>query len=234
MKKIISVVFILCIVLLCCGCENANSDVYEQTTQVSESTTQDVYEINSTVIYIASDVADIKCPMLVGESKDYSKANAIIRQELIEQINILSDGDLTEVAVDLDYAVTRKEADLVCFLFEGTFMRTGAAHGLNVAFAVNLSLSTQQIIDSQSQLPADGVFIERFRESLKDMETPDRFTKDQWDSVVAQIDQYSDREILDAVKNTAKNIIAIYPDSIVVIFPVPHPVGDYVKIQLCI
>ena len=119
---------------------------------------------------------------------------------------------------------------LLCILFEGVISAKEAAHPTDIAFSVCVSLKEEQIIDPTTLFEMGPEFFNTFREQLPIQNHNDRFDDAQWETVVSYINSYSNDELTQMICANPQETLAIQAEGIVVLFPVPRTIGDYVKI----
>ncbi len=203
--------------------ERANNTGAAQTSTYEIKTEQD------TASYEGSKIA---YPFLISNSVNVDKVNELIRQELDSYITALIADCLDGTTFELDYSITFESNEMICIFFEGMRLNKQAAHPTNIAFSVIVSLQEQQIIAHDTLITVDGTFVQALRHTLASGDTSGMFADEHWPAVAEYINGYTDNEIAEKIRTDLRSTTALTENGVLVLFPVPHAIGDYVKITV--
>ena len=219
------------LLICCCSCTklSLSEPIRDFTTGANEKNGYEIISVSDNSSYGRN---SLNYPALISDSLNYDNINLNIKQKVFLQINELAESDFTDTVIELEYTITHSDRDIVCFLFEGVFSREGAANDINFAFSLCIALDEQEIIDICTLFALNSDFVDEFRKELLQAECPERFTTEQWSSVVDYINAFSDEEIMERISSDPEEMVAFYPDAVVILFPVPSAAGDYVKISV--
>lgn len=190
------------------------------------------YELQRALERMTDGQFEIPCPRLQSDSQDYSAANDLIRQETETCLNKLLEWDVEGVTIALDYTVTYADDASVCVLFEGSISREGAIHPVNIAFPVCVSLRDVCVMDPSEFVKMDESFWDEFREQLAAQNDGARFSEEQWSEIVAYVNGYSNEELKDMISSRAPGGLVLAEESVIVLLPVPHAIGDNIKVTV--
>ena len=225
MKKIITLCLITFLLLNCVGC----SKNYEDNTQTGNSTVY-LFDIKPVVSNDINDASQIIYPRFVGNSTNWETVNKLIKQETEKQLKEMLTENYLNAVIKLDYTISFESDYLVCFLFEGMVSIENTAHPTNIAFSVCLSLTEPKILDPLTLVETDEEFFRTMRENVAINQNADRFSNEQWEGVAKYINAYSNEEIEEIIKTDSSKTLAVQPNGVLVLFPVPYALGDYIKI----
>ena len=166
-----------------------------------------------------------------GTEKDIV-VNASIHEEIISRLSELFGEDYSSVIRALDYSITFQSEEYICILFEGIAFNDGAAHPHNFAFSLVVSLSKSTLIDIATLLKIDDEFVLAFRKQLEANANPSRFSDEDWKGVSDYISSFSNMELHRILSSNSGTVFAMLTDGVVVLFPVPYAIGDYVKVNV--
>lgn len=225
MKNIVTLCLIVFLLLNCVGC----SENYEDYTQAGNGTVYS-FDIKSVISNDVNAASQIIYPKLVGNSANLEAVNEMIMQETEMQLKEILAEEYLNAVIKLDYTILFENDYLICFLFEGMFLTENSAHPTNIAFSVCLSLVEAEILDPLTLVETDEEFFRTMRENLGINQNADRFSNEQWEIVAKYIDAYSNDEIEEIIKTDSSKTLAVQPNGVLVLLPVPHALGDYIKI----
>ena len=189
------------------------------------------YEITTATLPYLDTGAVMQCPQIQSETLDAEAVNACIAAEMEGQLEQLLGDGAGYAAVSLDHTVTFANADMLCLLFEGQLSQAEAIHPINVAFPVCVSLADVTIVQPSSLIETNSDFWTSFRAQLAAQGGGERFSETEWAEIVAYVNAYSDAE-LEHMLSTSDAGVALGEESVIVLLPVPHPVGDYLKVEV--
>lgn len=217
MKKRVLLFIVLLVSLGGFGCTPANNN---------EKAEYEIKAITTDVLYPGL----VTCPRLVGNDDFIEQVNSLILQSVNSELNEILEDSLPNVILDIGYSVSFQSEELICFLFEGTLNDENAAHPSNVAFSISISLTDKKLINISSLFEMNETFVQAFRAQLNTVADHDRFSENDWEKVSSYIENFSDEEIMNILLKEPEKTLAIQDGGIIVLFPVPHAIGDYVKI----
>lgn len=177
------------------------------------------------------DASEVTCPQIRSETVDWAVINACITEETGRCLTQLLHGDAAEARVSLDYTVTFSDADMLCILYEGYISQAQAVHPTYTAFPVCISIPNATVAEPSSLVETDDDFWTEFRARLGEQNNP-RFSQDQWAEIVDYINAFSDDELQKMLSSAETDYMALCPETVIVLVPVPHTIGDYVKIEV--
>ena len=119
----------------------------------------------------------------------------------------------------------------VCFLFEGLLYRESAAHPINVGFSICASLKETKLVSTKSFFTIDKNFVDSFLSQIKEQPADSKFSESEWSQITDYIEHYSNSDMLQILQSE-ECVFALEKDGVVVLFPVPHAIGDYLKISI--
>lgn len=191
---------------------------------------------NSYVIEAALDCdafsGEVSYPKIVDGSGAYESINSEIKEFVYSYLGNAIGTEQAEVTVDISYSITINNNDLICFLFEGTLMDKKAAHPTNVAFSVLISLVSKEIVEPLDYFKMDEAFFEEYRKQLLKNQNQNRFSDENWEQISGYLNNFSNEEVQNILLKNAPSSLALIPDGVIVLFPVPHAIGDYVALEI--
>lgn len=227
MKKTVILVLITLVSLVLSACQSDGNDSSMYTTTNASAT--DVTQNKTYTIETKVDNDEkraIEYPQLNGQSEEYASINSLLYSE----IKIwLKDEMAHDATIDVRYSVTLCNETYFCVLFEGDVIAPNAAHTTKVVKSVCVSLAGRVIIDPLDIVRIDKVFVERFKNQLNNATDKERFTDEQWESVIAYFYTFSNEEL---IKKIVNGEVALIEDGVLVCMEVPHAIGDYIKVSV--
>lgn len=223
-------ILLVVILILCCGC---TSVVNSNQNQVQNE--GDIASLNyniSTIVYDKENAKiKVEYPQIDGQMPHLQNINDIIKQELKEQLEIIAANNFENLDIQVRFTSTFKSNSLVCFLFEGKIYRDGAAHPINVGFSICISLKETKIVAPKAFIKVESALAKEFLSQLEKQPVDSRFSENEWGQVVEYIKQHSNAEILH-IMQSEECVFALGDSNLVVLFPLPHAVGDYLKVSI--
>lgn len=171
-------------------------------------------------------------PQLIGGDEQYTKVNQLIEATVDSQLASIIGEDYSAHNITLAYQIPLQVNERIGILFEGVVTQAGAAHPSDIAFAIMISIPEAKLIPRDDILKIDIDFLENFKNQLSVNADPSRFSDEQWAEVAQYILSFSDEDLLRKLKETEYSVIVTDQDEVIVIFPVPHVIGDYIKIMV--
>lgn len=228
---------LVCIIIILTSCAYSGDRNHPKTdapnlTETGVKETVCSYEIQTVIDDTTYKNSTIKYPNITEEDADFSQVNKLIRDSVLQNISDIIGEDTKDTAITLNYSGVLINENLFGALFEGSVLKTSAAHPTNFAFSVHVSIKNEQVVDPLMLFEITPDFIRIFREQLHTQADADRFDKNQWKSVVAYLDSYSDDEIVEIIRTNTKETLSLQDSGVTVMFPVPHAIGDYIKISV--
>jgi hypothetical protein len=221
MKKPFSFGLLLLFLFFCMGCNASSGNVHTEPGKL--------YEIRKTSV---ENAGNIYYPELVSTSIDTNQINASIKEALLAYLkeNVADYGQ--DAVVSLDFSTPSHNGTLLCVLFEGTVVYPSAAHPTNLAFSVCVRIADGASICPTTLFQMDNDFFAAFRERLAVNPAPDQYDAVQWEQIAAYIGAYTNGDIEMLLNANPQGTLAIAEEGVTVLFPVPHAIGDYIKIPV--
>ena len=154
----------------------------------------------------------------------YSSVNELISQEVQNNLSAVCGNN---VAVELGFFVTYSSNDLICLMFEGN---TNAAE--NTAFCLNISIENAGIVDPTDYFTIDSAFVEAFLTQLKTQPPNCRFTDEEWEVILAEMEEFTQEEILETFRLDPTHMMVLENNAVTVLFPINHATVDYIKVTV--
>ena len=199
----------------------------EKQTEPSEASAYSIQTVVDEKTYPASSVA---YPQLHSSTLDFTAVNMLIKQTLMSKVDTIFADSAENSTVTLSYTVCLQDEEYFCVLFEGLFSNNDVAYPTNLGFPICISLLENRIIDPTAIFSLDENFVAAFRKALLNKQNTERFDDEQWQIVASYIGSFTDEEILDKISADPFNTLALQTDGVIVLFPVIHALGDYVKV----
>lgn len=212
------IVFILLICVFCLiGCEDIPSEAGMS------------YEI-ITIEDIETYAGKVCFPQFASAFADYSSMNKLLEKFVYEYLNQLLEEAELNSTIQIDYEITLSSNELLCILFEGELSSEFSAHPTNFSFSICFSPENNVAIDPKTLFEPTTQWLSSFREQLKTNQAPTRFSDEDWEIVSTYINGFPDEEILELLYSDLSKTVVFCENGIIVLFPVPHALGDYIKI----
>lgn len=218
---LLSLLVVLCII--CCNIL-IKSDISDNSENGNFSSESELYKVKTVSRNNGS--IELEYPELIGDNSEYSVANSLIISILEEKLENMEH----IVFGNVKYMITYQSEELVCILFEGELSGNDAPHSTNVVFPVCISLKENKEISQNQFFSLNNNFLKLFREQLKTNPDEQRFTNEEWSNISSYITAYSNEELQKIISYPESTNFILANDSIIVLFPVPHAIGDYLKI----
>lgn len=228
MKKIVILMLITLVSLLLSACQSDANNTSTYTT--TNTSTTDVMQNQSS--YTIKTVVDndesrlIEYPQLNGQNEEYTLVNSLLRSEMEDW---LKDEVVDDAIINVRCSVTLCDETYFCVLFEGDVVAPNAAHPISVVKVVCFSLMDGVIIDPFDIVEINEAFVDNFKNQLNNATDTERFTDEQWESVVAYFHSFSNEELMKKIVNGE---VALIEDGTLVCIEVPHAIGDYIKVSV--
>ena len=195
MKKLLVLGLMVLVLSIMLGCQ---SDANDTSLVESQSDAKDT-SIDATTDTPATDVTEpqasytvetakfsdgkivIEYPQLKGQGEVYTAINSLISSEVE---NWFKEEAADDISVDVKYSVTLSNETYFCVLFEGGYYALNAAYPTRIVKANCFSIADGKAIDPTSVVEIDEAFVERFKNELNNSSDTERFTDEQWESVV--------------------------------------------------
>ena len=226
MRRLIVFVLTFCLLLNCTAC-NLNLPNTEKQTIPNETSAFSIQTIVDKETYPASSIA---YPQLHSNSLNFIATNLLIKETLMCILDKVFADSNENSSVVLEYSASFENEKYFCVLFEGAVLNKNAAHPTNLGFPICISLLENRILDPTSLFALDDNFIAAFREELLNNQSTTRFDDEQWKNVETYIGSFSNNEILEIISANPAKTFSLQNNGVIVLFPVPHTLGDYVKI----
>ncbi|MBE6642521.1 MAG: hypothetical protein E7615_02575 [Ruminococcaceae bacterium] len=228
MKKILVLGLIVIVLSILVGCQSDASDTSIDAT--ADTSVTDVTEPQASYTVEMVEFSDgkivIEYPQLKGQGEVYTSINSSIYSEVE---NWFKDEAADDVSVDVKYSVTLSNETYFCVLFEGGYYALNAAYPTRVVKAICFSMADGNVIDPTSVTEIDEDFVEKFKIELDNSSDTERFTDEQWASVVSYFNAFSNEELTEKIINGEA---ALTENGILVCVEVPHAIGDYIKVSV--
>lgn len=177
-------------------------------------------------------VSEVNCPQIRSETVDCAAINTCIAEETERCLAQLLGEYAAETTIRLNYTITFADADILCLLYEGYISQAQAVHPTYTAFPVCISIPNATVVKPSSLVETDDNFWIEFREQLVEQNNNPRFSEDQWAEIVDYINAFSDDELQKILSSAVTDYMALGPGTVIVLVPVPHAIGDYIKIEV--
>ncbi len=168
--------------------------------------------------------AEIAYPQLLPQSQ-YPAANRLLEQYGTADARMLL-GE--EAWVEGGYRVARNDSGWFSVAFAGSYYAADTPHPTATARALTFRMPQGERVRLQDIASLDGVFLSALKEAVQNHKNRDaaeywsRFTAPEWMALLLS----SDRD------ETAPVFSFLRADALVLVVPVPHPLGDVAEIDL--
>ena len=243
MLKNIFAIFLISVSLLC-GC-TANRDSSNDTGQEGVAFTYKTEYLTETS---DNNLINVEIPAFEGENE--KNINALVYRFVVDRVNTMCDGacsilpsdqamiaDVAEgsynaYCIDLKYRITHNTAQHISIVFEGMSNYKSAAHPLNILFSLNIDpIHAERILFSETY-PLDSttynLFAQYAEEEIREQADP-QWLQD-WEGFAETLcDQDT---FLTGMTSEAEFFHYRTEDYVVIGYPVPHAMGDYMTVQI--
>ena len=233
MKKIFPVVLLTLLLCNFFGCSNSLTHPAEDSpmdSSLNNFKEKKDYQIETTTEITRYGNSIVQYPKLIHETFDYTVANNAIKAHLDEKMAEWFEGSASGVVSDFYYTVMYSGKNLLSILFEGIFQDGGTAHPEAFSFSCHIDLNKQSVIDPTSLFEFHEDFWSLFKQGVASAHDESRFNKADWSEISSYISAYSNKELQEIVCAEPAETLVLAQNGIIVLFPVPHAMGDYLKI----
>lgn len=211
------IVFCICLFLNSC----------QPGTPISPSDEKD-YIVADCVLSTGNPNIEFHYPQLDGKEIEIDSINRKITEFCEEKIKVLW-GDNTGVTAQIGFTVSYADNEKISVLFTGVSNTASAAHPINLFFTFNMDLKTQELLRLKDLYTVTMQSVQQFRDAWK-QQTPSEAS--------SYLAQYTDEQLLIMLQNSDSEYGDVFsgfsPNQIFIYFPVPHAIGDYLKIVLSV
>lgn len=144
----------------------------------------------------------------------------------------ISDVDYKSYYINVEYYIANSQEDIISVVFEGTFSKRGTAHPTGLLFAVNLDPVTAEQIHFSDRYCVNDELYEAFAESAMAKITKQAGGK--WPESFGDFSKNlcTKEAFLSGMKDEENFSFYDMGDSIVIIYPVAHALGDNFEAEI--
>lgn len=230
-NKIIAILMVmtlsLSLTLTGCGDNNSSSKIETSIvgTGTSESSVSDEYTIEDDQYNVKNVI--IKHPRLKYSNEN--KTNSI--SALVESGGMFGTkyyDDQDKLNMNIKYKIKRKNKKIISVVFEGTGYLEGAAYANNHLYSVNVDLKNESLLKLSDFVDIN----EELAEKIKNGTVSDE-QKETFNTLTSQ-DILNKLSLCDEVDNFNPDQSYSYltDDSLGIILPVEHVLGDYIQVEI--
>lgn len=223
-----SIAYIVSILLS--SCENSNNQKAYILDSIISNSEQVDYEIESQNLNSNLQNSNIKIeyPLLVSQSKDYSKVNELIKSSLEEYIQNMYGDIYSGLTLNMDYSITYCDSSIISIVFKGISNSSDAAHPINILFSFNVDLDKSIKLRLRDIFEVNEMLVESVKLYLaeqSDSETSEYIKKE-------YTDQELEKLLMDADESESNIFSYITDEKLGISFGVPHALGDYIVVLI--
>ncbi len=228
--KIVAIVMVMtlaCTLTACGNDKNKSNNKSKIETSVLENADPTEYTIEDDVYNVKNVV--IKHPRL--KYSDDEKTNVI--SSFLENGGVIATKyydkeDQDNLNMNIKYKIKRKNKNIISVVYEGTAYLEGAAYANNYLYSVNVDLKNKQILKLSDLVDVNKELAEKIKEGTVSEEQKEAFDTLTSEDILNKI------SVCDEVDNVKEGQSYSYltEDSLGIIIPVEHVLGDYIQIEI--
>ena len=177
------------------------------------------------------------------QDSGYDVENAFLRRTVEEVVRVNLAGSTAETSTDLTGEVTYWDGTVLCFVLEGLWNDSSAAHPIHFWEPILMDLERQTLISLADLMPLENEFLLSFRQAYQEQivfrleEKLQMDLSQDADALQQWLEGYSDEAIRSDLSLTAQNpggsFRGFFTETAVGIsVSIPHALGDHVEIYL--
>ena len=228
-NKIIAILMVMTLSFTLTGCSDNNSSSKVETsiveTGAAESSTPDEYTIEDDQYNVKNVI--IKLPRL--KYSDENKTNMI--SALVESGGMLSTKyyeNQDKLNMNIKYKIKRKNKKIISVVFEGTGYVEGAAYANNHLYSVNVDLKNESLLKLSDFVDINEELAEKIKNGTVSDEQKEAFNALTSQDILNKLSAYDEVDSF----NPDQSYSYLTDDSLGIILPVEHALGDYIQVEI--
>lgn len=228
-NKIIAILMVMTLSCTLISCSNDNSNNKVETsiveTGAAESSTPDEYTIEDDQYNVKNVI--IKHPRL--KYSDENKTNMI--SALVESGGMLSTkyyDSQDKLNMNIKYKIKRKNKKIISVVFEGTGYVEGAAYANNHLYSVNVDLKNESLLKLSDFVDINEELAEKIKNGTVSDEQKEAFNALTSQDILNKLSAYDEVDSF----NPDQSYSYLTDDSLGIILPVEHALGDYIQVEI--
>lgn len=214
---------IIIFALLCCmlfGCTNHNND---NTMNLLTEPQKFSYKVSTDFYSVATEENHIEIfyPQFYHATKSCMELNLLVKNAISEYLNLYG-YDVVGLTLTANYLISYADDCVISIVFHGESDVKDTAHPIQFAFAVNLLVTEPKKLEKSTLVNVNDKFAEDVlvHAKLHSSGAIKTYFEECTITEIKQILQHDDASFY------------LTEQGIGIIFPLPHPIGDYVELQI--
>lgn len=227
-NKIIAILMVMTLSFTLIGCSDDDSRKVETSiveTGAPESSTPDEYNIEDDQYNVENVI--IKYPKL--KYSDENKTNII--SALVESGGMIGTkyyDSQDKLNMNIKYKIKRKNKKIISVVFEGTGYVEGAAYANNHLYSTNIDLKNKNLLKLSDFVDVNEELAEKIKNGTVSDEQKEAFNTLTSQDILNKLSEYDEVDNF----NPDQSYSYLTEDSLGIILPVEHALGDYIQVEI--